>query len=286
MGLSFAALAIFAWGVGDFLIQRSARKLGDWEALFFITLFAAIVLYPFVYSSLALYSAFEWLVLVLTSFVIFVAGLLDFDALRVGKISAVEPIYALEVPITLALTTFVLGERVTALQFALILILLAGIFLVSNKHLGSVRFKSLERGVWTAFFATIGMGVSNFLFGFGARATDPLMINWFTSAFMAASCFIYLAYVGELHKLLVHLRHNKTLIISVSIADNLAWVAYSTSVLYMPIGIAIGLSESYIALAAVLGLAINKERLRVHQKAGILIVVGAAMALAYTIGDA
>src|ERR1700722_16118091 len=99
MGLVYVGLAIVGWGVGDFLIQRSARKLGDWEALFFITLFATIVLFPFVYPALSALSGYEWLVLSCTSVVILVAALFNFEALRIGKISIVEPIYAMEVPI-------------------------------------------------------------------------------------------------------------------------------------------------------------------------------------------
>ena len=105
MGILFAGLAIAGWGLGDFLIQRSARKLGDWEALFWIVLFATIVLLPFVYPTLAILSGYDWLILGLTSIVILVSSLLDFEALRVGKVSVVEPIFAMEVPVTIALAT-------------------------------------------------------------------------------------------------------------------------------------------------------------------------------------
>ena len=179
MGIFFASIAILGWGFGDFLIQRSARKIGDWEALFFITFFGAVFLLPFVYKELQFLSVYDWLVLTGTSIVILVAGLLDFDALRVGKISIIEPIYAMEVPITIALATFLVGESMSSTQFVLVAALLIGIFLVSSKHFGRMRIRTLEKGVFFAILATIGMGLSNFLFGFASRATDPLMINWF-----------------------------------------------------------------------------------------------------------
>ena len=50
IGLAFAAM--LSWGIGDFWIQKSARKVGDLEALFFITLFGAFVLSPFAYPRL------------------------------------------------------------------------------------------------------------------------------------------------------------------------------------------------------------------------------------------
>ena len=285
MGILFVGLAIIGWGVGDFLIQRSARKLGDWEALFFITIFGSVILLPFVYQSLGGLGASDWLILTLTSIVILVAGLLDFDALRVGKISIIEPIYALEVPITIALTTFLIGESVTGTQLVLILALLAGIFLVSNKHFGAMRLRTLEKGVLIAVLATIGMGISNFLFGFASRATDPLMINWFTSTFMAVATLSYLLYTAQGHLVIRNWRKNKRLILAVSVSDNAAWVAYSASTLFLPIGLAIGLSESYIALAAVLGITFNKEKLVTHQTFGLMLSVIAAIALAFTAGE-
>jgi len=282
MGILFAALAILGWGFGDFLIQRSARKVGDWQALFFITSFATIVLFPFVYARLILLTPFDWCILLLTSLVILVAGLLDFDALRVGKISIVEPIYALEVPITIALSTLLIQEVMSVTQLLLLFGLLVGIFLISNKHLGAVRVRSLEKGVLLAILATIGMGFSNFLFGFGSRATDPLMINWFTSAFMALSTITYITKNKELTHMRKHLQQNALLIFGMSVSDNLAWVAYAASTLYLPIGLATGLTESYIALAAVLGIFFNKERLVRHQQIGLIIALATAITLAFT----
>ncbi|MBU3978359.1 EamA family transporter [Patescibacteria group bacterium] len=52
MGILFAFIALFSWGIGDFLIQKSTRKFGDWLALFYICAFSTVVLLPFVYKDL------------------------------------------------------------------------------------------------------------------------------------------------------------------------------------------------------------------------------------------
>lgn len=46
------------------------------------------------------------------------------------------------------------------------------------------------------------------------------------------------------------------------------------------IGIATALSESYIIVAVLLGLVVNKERLDVHQKIGLIVAIAAAITLA------
>lgn len=47
IGVILAFVAMFAWGFGDFLIQKSTRKLGVWTTIFIITLTGAVVLTPF-----------------------------------------------------------------------------------------------------------------------------------------------------------------------------------------------------------------------------------------------
>jgi drug/metabolite transporter (DMT)-like permease len=282
MGILFAFLALACWGIGDFLIQRSTRKFGDWVALFYITAFATVVLFPFLYRDLgALFVSHRGLVvLFMASIVVTIAGLLNFEALRVGKISVMEPIYAFEVPVTAFLAAFIIGERLTPLQTLLVIFLVAGIFLVSTRGWHHVRRIHAERGVWYAVFATVGMGATNFLFGLGARETNPLLINWFTSAFITAVALAYLAANRRLGELATDWRHHQRLILSVGIFDNAAWVAFAYSVLYIPIAISTSISEAYIALAALLGLIVNREKLERHQKVGLALAVVAVIALA------
>ena len=130
MGIVFAFIALGAWGVGDFLIQRSARKFGDWVALFYITAFASVVLLPFVWKDLAplVVHARGLLVLTAAGVVMTFASLLDFQALKVGKISVIEPVYAFELPLAAGIATFLLHERLSAPQIVLIAILMLGIF--------------------------------------------------------------------------------------------------------------------------------------------------------------
>ncbi len=45
--------------------------------------------------------------------------------------------------------------------------------------------------------------------------------------------------------------------------------------------IAVAISENYIAVAALLGLVITKEKILPHQKAGLVVALVAAVALAY-----
>ena len=283
MGILFAFLALIAWGFGDFLIQKSTRKFGDWISLFFIEIIATIAILPFVFKDLpGLFSSPEDLLLLLfISGVLLFAAWFDLESLRVGKISVVEPVFALEVPVAATFAAFLLGEHLSFWQVLLITVLVLSIFSISIKSFTHLKTIHLEKGVFLAVLATVTMGLVNFLFGFGSRETHPLMINWFTSFFIAIVSFAILIKKSQLNLIKHDWKDNKKLILGVGAIDNFAWVAFSYSTLYIPIAISTGISEAYIVLSSVLGLTINKEKLKSHQKVALVCCIGAAVILAF-----
>jgi len=285
IGVIFALGALIGWGFGDFLIQRSVRKLGDWEPLLIITGFGAVVLTPFVYgdiASLIFKSDYSFFVLLGASIAIFLTAIIDFEALRIGKIAVVEPVYAFEVPISALLAFVLLNESIALFHAALVCALIIGIFLVSLKSHHLSKKAWIEKGVALAVIAAVLQGTSNFMIGIAARETNFLVINWVMNLFIALVCAFYIITNKRTQKFVHHVKQNKKLLITVSIFDNFAWVCYAAAVTLIPIAIAVGVSESYIALAALLGIFFNKEKLMRHQKFGLLLALLGAVALAIT----
>ena len=285
VGIGLAFVAMLCWGIGDFLIQKSTRKIGDAETLFVITLFGAVVLLPFVYRDIPeIFGEINqtFLILLACSVILFIAALLDFEALRVGKISIVEPIWSIEIPVAGFLAFFLLDEHITAPQIGLIILLIAGLFLVAFRehHRRLLKTFFLERGVFLAFAAAIMMGAANFFLGWGSRVADPLMAIFFLNVFITLAIGLYLVSKGKFGRLIRDVRSNSVLLLSMSVTDNAAWVAFAFAMALAPIGVAVALSESYIIIAVILGLAIGRERLQLHQKAGLVIAAAVAVTLA------
>lgn len=286
LGLLFAFGAFLFWGFGDFLIQRSTRKLGDWETLFVITAFGTVVLMPFVYKDIGFVFSFQdssfWLLLLVAA-VLFIAALLDFEALKHGKLSIIEPIMALEVPVAAILSTTIIREQLSWLEIVLMAILVLGLVGVSIKahHLKSFKARSwLERGVVLVALGSIFMGISNVAVGFASRVTSPLLTNWFINAFIATVSIIYILYNNRLQHLSSDFKKNKKLIFPMSAIDNAAWICFAFAASMAPIAIVVAITESYIALAALLGMMVNRERLMHHQKAGLVAALASAVILA------
>lgn len=286
MGILFAVVALFAWGIGDFLIQKSARKFGPLLALFYVAGFFAVCLLPFVYQDLpAMFTQFSYglVVLLIAGVVALAANIFDFKALRIGKISVVEPVFAFEVVVTAVLASVLIKETLTPTQLILVALIVSGIFLISVKSFRDLRKIKVEDGVWLAIFAMIGMGLVNFVMGEGSRATNPFLMNWYTGVFIFIALGIYFLYTPEHERVQIKedFRNGWLLIILVGFFDALAWLAFSFSTITTPIAISTAISESYIVLAALLGIIFNRERLRRHQVVGLLITVISAIILAY-----
>ena len=282
VGIGLAFVAMLCWGIGDFWIQKSARKIGNLEALFFITAFGALVLLPFAYRDIpTLFSELPQTLIVLgvLCVVLLLAALLDFEALRVGKLAVVEPIWSFEVPIAGILAFFILNEQIGLFQIFLIVTLLVGLALVSLKKGFEWKHLLLERGTIFAFFGAIMMGGANFFMGWFSRLNNPIMANFITDVFIAVVIGTVLIVGGKLQRTLKDIRSNKTMLLQMSIADKAAWVAFAFAMTLAPIGVAVALSESYIIVAVLLGLAVNKERLVSHQKIGLICAIISAVVL-------
>ncbi len=283
VGIGLAFVAMLCWGIGDFLIQKSTRKVGDIEALFFVTAFGAVVLFPFVYKNIgALFvtSGSTLFVLGVLCVVLLIAALFDFEALRVGKLAVVEPIWSFEVPVAALLAFFILGERVTSFQILLVVGLLIGLALVSLKKPFHVKHFLLERGTLLALLGAVFMGTANFFMGWGARLSDPIMANFVTDVFIAGVTGLILLLRGGARGTIRGMNHSRNVLLQMSVADKTAWVAFAFAMTLAPIGIVVALSESYIIIAVLLGLAINRERLSTHQKVGLVVAIASAITLA------
>ena len=286
LGIGLAFIAMLCWGFGEFLIQKSSRKIGDVESLFLITLIGAIILLPFVWKDIfalitgGIVGNKTLAILLAASIILLIAAITDFEGLKRGKLAVVEPIWSFEVPVSAAMAFIILGERVSLIQILLIVLLLIFLAMVGfrNKKLDKTFF--FEKGVFVAFLGAVFMGVANFMMGWGGRVSSPLMVNFFTDAFIMIIMAILLMRDRKLAQTFRDLKKNIAVMLPMSISDKVAWVAFVFAMTLAPIAVATALSESYIIVAVILGLFINHEKIHAHQRIGLVGAVAVAIVLA------
>ncbi len=282
-GIVLSIVAMLSWGFGDFLIQKNARKIGDWETLFFITFFGAVVLLPFCFNQVwtVLNNLQDGgLVLLIGCVTLLFAAIIDFEALRKGKLAIVEPIWSLEVPVTSVLAFVILSEAVTITEFVLIALLIIFLILVAFREKRITKKVFLEKGVVLALVGALFMGGANFFIGWGARVTDPITVNFITDTFLMVVALAVLLLRGKGKQTLRDVKKNMGTLLPMSIADKVAWLAFAFSMTLAPIAISTALSQSYIIVAVILGIVVNKEKLHAHQKIGMAGAVIVAIVLA------
>jgi drug/metabolite transporter (DMT)-like permease len=286
LGIVFSFVALFGWGFGDFFIQKSARLVGNYKALFFIGLVGLVGFFPFVYSELATLTVRNIIFLTILSLVIALAAPVMFEALRRGKISVVEPILSLELPLTVILSIVIIGERLRLLQLLLIALVVIGMMLVMivqrHTHWWSRIFfrKSIwEKGIWLAIWGALIAAAMNLLVGLASQQTSALMAIWFSHSFLAISYALYFWRRHELRSLWSALKKHPGPILGQSILDNIAWLAFALATTLIPISIATTISESYIVVAVILGFYLNKEKLRRHQILGVILAIVSVICL-------
>ena len=277
--------ACLSRGIGDFLIQRTTRRIGNWETLLVVGLSATIFLFPFIYHDLHLiFLPQNTLILLAVAAIFLVMSLLNFESLKRGKISVVEPIFTLEVPVAIFLAFIFFNEIVSRQQGILIWLLLLWLILISIKPYHFNKRSWLEAWVIFAIMAAVFEWASNFVVGFSSRINNPLLTIWFLSCISAIISFVYLIRKHTLKVLWHEVISHKRLLTGLGILDNAWWIFFAFAVTLIPIAIATSLSEWYIALASLLGLLINKEKLRTYQKIWFIIAFFAACILAFISG--
>jgi drug/metabolite transporter (DMT)-like permease len=283
VSLIFAFAAMLCWGIGDFLIQRSTRKVGDIEALAFIGVIGTLMLFPFVLKDLdSLLSLPNILLLCFLGAVTFLAAMFDFEALKKGKLSVIEVIIELELPITIALGFIFFKERLSLLQFAVISFIFIGIILIATKSFKHLRIK-FEKGIVIALIAAFGMGLINFLTAASSKQISPIMAVWFPWVIFSAICFFVLVREKGISKTIKNAKKFKWLILAMGIFDTFAWIFYANAVFHEEISIITAITESYPAVGMVLGVWINKEKIRWHQWTGAAIAFLCSLVLAFIV---
>ncbi len=260
-GIIFAIIAMICWAFGDFFIQKTSRQYGVWTSLFSIVFLGAVVLFPFAIKDIPVVMSSAHLpLLVVFSLATWVVTLVGFKAFQVGKMVVVEPIMSFELPLTVMLGVVILKESLTSVQLVLVGIAFLGVLLTSSKNIFRTKI-SLEQGVFWAMSATLLMAFVNFTTGLASQSVGAVGAIWFMNVLLTIICGIYFSVTGSWARVIGNIKRHPKESLLVSVFDNGAWLAYSASVVIIPISLAITISEGYIALAMILGVIINKERL-------------------------
>jgi drug/metabolite transporter (DMT)-like permease len=270
--------AMFCWGFGDFFIQKSTRKIGDVETLAWIGILGSFGVLPFVWHELAIiWQKSNFQTLLLLGIITSVVSLINFEALRRGKLSVIEVLLEFELPITVILAIFFFNENLGLVQTLFVLVIFCGVLLIAIKPSDLKKYNKLESGALLALSTAVGYGLINFLTAVGAKETSPLIVVWVPWVMMSIISLLYLLYKGRVRSFYSHALENPGLVLSIGVLDTLAWVLFAIAVQRKELAVTIAITESYPAISLFLGVAVNRESITKYQIVGAILTISASI---------
>lgn len=284
LGISCALVAVLCWGFGDFYIQKATRHAGIWITLVCIGVTGSVLLLPWVLGNIMdlTFHPQNLLLLFTTACIAIFAKLFNYEGLVQGKISIIDPISGLELLVTLGLSIIFLNEHLENNELLTIGFIFLGLILAVTSRLNVLHYhrRIIEKGVIYAGIGAVASGLTNILIGLASKTISPLMAIWFTDTVLAITGITYLILSKNTLHFWSILKKNSTLMASVSILNNAAWISFAVATSLIPISIVSSISINYIIIAFMLGIIINRENLRIHQAAGIIMAITGITALA------
>lgn len=267
--------AMIGWGVADFLIQKTVKKVGSLETLAWITILGSLILIPLILHEGLNLNRDNIILLIFLGAITFASALLDFKALAIGKLSVIETIMAIELPLTILLGLLAFQETLNVYQVILVGLVFIGIVLVSVNFRNLHHRDFLEKGSLLAIASGLIVSFVNFFSADQAKSLSPLMAIWFPWLACSLICLVYISRFKKNHfKEFIKASHKHwRLIIIVSLIDLSGWLFYAFSVAKEELSITIAITESYIIIALILGVIFNKEKIRPLQYLGAALAI-------------
>ena len=279
LSILFAFGAMLCWGFGDFFIQKTVRKIGDIESLALIGIAGTIFLLPLIFNDLFSLSFSDYYFLAGVGILSFIVSIIALESLARGKLSAMDSLFEFELPLTVLIGVFLLGEILFLHHLVLIFLILAGILMISVSSLSFSSIPIFEKGAWFAILGAFGFAVTNFLVTIGSRSISPFMVIWISWLFFAIGCLIIIWKRKKLRSFVFDSIKFKSIAVPMAVLDTAAWIFFALAVTYGALSITVAITESYIVITLFLGLFVNKEKLAFHQLLGAILVTVSCVAL-------
>lgn len=289
VSLIFAFLAMIGWGVGDFLIQKTVRKVGDFQTLLWIDLVAAVVLLPFVWQDFP--AMFIWdnaRSLLLMTLAELLYSILLFKAYNKGKLSVVEMILIGELPFTIILGLLFFKETLSWSQLLVVIAIITGVCLISKsrrqwweqwRYFGKKSNFIWEKGALLALAAVIFSALYNFLITSNARNISAFTAVWFPWTFGSLFLLGYIWYSQGLRSFWRSSFNYRRLILITALIDTAAWLFYALATQREELSIITTIVAGYAVIAMILGVKFNGERISLWQYIGAVIVMSGVIVM-------
>lgn len=285
MGVLLGLMAAVGWGIADFLVARTSRRIGVLQALFYIQLAGLIAIIAVLLARFEVPHAPEWL-----WFTAFGLGVLNtlciallYRSYSIGTLAIVSPITSGFAVVT-ALLALVSGERPepVALLGALLLVVGVGIVARSDANnepqtLPSIKqpFLFLLPGVAEAITVAIGFGVYFWGLSFVTPSLGEIWPIVFSRVCSAVGVGLWMLggnmAPGRLPRSLW------LFVAGAAATDTVAFLSFTFGIRSADTAIVTALASLFSAITVLLAWALARERLAGYQWLGVGVILAGVL---------
>jgi drug/metabolite transporter (DMT)-like permease len=275
--------AMLGWGTGDFFASKASRKIGNFRAFFWMQLVGLIII-----SVLCLVTPVNFSITPVNALLTVIAGvvfavgyLFLYKGFEVGNVSVVSVTTNFWAVFTLLAGVLVFGEEFKGLQLPIILAILIGIILLS------VNFEDFKKGKVSVLAGAKEGFMTALLHGailwplndYLLQTTHWLFLNLILK-FVAIVFILGMSLVGRKQIKLVG-DENRTVpvIVLIGVLDVVAFLSFTLGINYGLTIIVAPIAAALSLVTVTLAVIFWKEKLKLNQILGILIVISGIILL-------
>jgi drug/metabolite transporter (DMT)-like permease len=273
--------AALAWGAGTFCSARSSRIIGAWSVVAWVMLFGlvanlAVIAVGPMPGSLGVTDVAWMLVSGLGNAV---GLLLEYTALRRGKVGIVTPVTSTEGAIA-AVLAVAAGEALGVASAGLLAVVALGVVLAGVTPDEPVAGRPRSGAFWLAAMAALSFGVGIFATG---HLSATLPVGWAVLPPRLVGVAIVTIPLALSRRLRLS-RSALPLVTFTGLAEVLGFVCYAVGARHS-VAIAAVLGSQFAAVASVAAYVFLRERLTRLQLAGVVLILAGVAALTWvTVG--
>lgn len=274
-GLILGTLASVCWGVADFIARGASRKVGEHLTLLGVLAVGAVGVGGYALPrGLESVDGRAALLITVTALITLVGYLALYRAFRVGMLSVASGIASCNAIIPVILALVLLGERPLPWQYAGIVLVLAGVVLLSMRGFGRALGRQAPQGqalgVAPALTAMTLFGLGLFGMKLCVSAAGPTTVALAVRVIGVAALGAWLLAGG---RLAMPPREVRGALIAAGLLDAAAFVFFCEALTRTLLSLVAPISSTIPVVTVALAYFLLHERLRPNQWAGLAMAV-------------